>query len=209
VNGVNYDPNSVLKATLSNNTGVELMGSYAWDRFKFYGGYIYANLANPSDDFTYGFRTIYPAVFVPYGAVTSNNYNLNKVLQTFWTGVKWSIRDDLDIAAAFYYQSQNNFNFSVNSLGLTVGAACTGTGAFISSSKCAGSQDAISIFADWRPAKRVDIYAGVMLSNVYGGMANGFVDTYTAFNPITRTFITAQKGITQNYDPTIGIRVRF
>jgi hypothetical protein len=36
----------------------------------------------------------------------------------------------------------------VNKQGYTVGAACTATGAFISSTKCAGSQDAISIFAD-------------------------------------------------------------
>ena len=56
-NGVNfyYDPNIVLKATLSNNFGVELMASYKWDNFKFYGGYIYANLSNPSDAYASGF----------------------------------------------------------------------------------------------------------------------------------------------------------
>jgi hypothetical protein len=30
---------------------------------------------------------------------------------------------------------------------------------------------------DYRPVKRVDFYAGVMISNVYGGLANGFQAT--------------------------------
>jgi hypothetical protein len=28
---------------------------------------------------------------------------------------------------------------------------------------------------DWRPVKRVDLYTGVMFSQVTGGMANGFI----------------------------------
>jgi len=36
----------------------------------------------------------------------------------------------------------------------------------------------------------VDLYAGVMLSNVYGGLASGFVQA-------------------QNIDPTVGIRIKF
>ena len=50
------------------------------------------------------------------------------------------------------------------------------------SSKCAGSEDALSGMIDYRPVKRVDLYAGVMYSKVRGGMANGyFVDNNTAF----------------------------
>ena len=81
-------------------------------------------------------------------SVTSNNYNINRQMNTFWTGIRWSLWDNLGLEAAFYYQTQNDFNFTVNKQGYTVGAACTATGAFISSTKCAGSQDAISIFAD-------------------------------------------------------------
>jgi hypothetical protein len=220
VNGVCYDSNSVLKGTLSNNFGVELLGSYKWDRFKFYGGYIYARLSNPSDDYMYGFRTTYPEISVPYGAVTFNNYNFAKTLNTVWTGVKYTVPDEwlhgwgsLDLATAFYYQTQNNFNFSVNKAGFTLPAACTGSGAFISSSKCAGSQDAISFFADWKPLKRVDIYAGVMVSNVYGGLANAFTQTNSYLVPTatpgkfkTVSYTTAH---TQNIDPSVGIRVRF
>jgi len=226
VNNTCQDPNSILKATLSNNFGTDLMASYKWDQFKFYGGYIYARDSNPSDSFLTGFKTIYPAVSVPAGyfvkgvltndAVTSNPFNHSRVQQTIWTGVRYSVPDywlhgygSLDLAAAFYYQWQNNYNFSVDKLGNTIGAACTGTGAFISSSKCGGAIDAFSFFADWKPVKRVDIYAGVMIQTVYGGLANGFFNTAAYFNPVTKTFITTQHAFTTNYDPTIGIRVRF
>jgi len=226
VNNVCYDPNAVLKATLSNNFGTELMASYKWDAFKFYGGYIYARLSNPSDQYLTGFRTNYPEIIVPPGyfnkgvyvndAITTNPYTFNKVLQTVWTGVRLTVPDawlhgwgSLELAAAFYYQWQNNYNFTVNKYGAAVSAACTGSGPGISSSKCYGTQDAVSFFADWKPVKRVDIYAGIMISNVYGGLANGFITTNPYFNPVTKQVAIAQHAITQNYDPTIGIRIRF
>ncbi len=200
VNNAYYDPNSVLKATLSNNLGVELLTKYKWNTVTFYGGYIYARLMNPSDDYLTGFPTIAEGIFVPPGywskgvyanaAVTANAYNINKVLQTVWTGVRWSVWSNFDLSAGFYYQDQNNYNFTVSKNGVTTSAACTGAGVTISSSKCAGSQSAVSILIDYRPVKRVDVYAGAMLSNVYGGMASGFLRP-------------------QNYDPAVGVRVRF
>jgi hypothetical protein len=43
---------------------------------------------------------------------------------------------------------------------------------------------------DYRPVSRISLYAGVMVSNVSGGLASGFLHT-------------------QNVDPTVGIRFRF
>jgi hypothetical protein len=43
---------------------------------------------------------------------------------------------------------------------------------------------------DYKPIKRVDVYAGVMISNVWGGLAYGHL-------------------YTQNVDPTVGLRIRF
>ncbi len=209
VNNAYYDPNSVLKATLSNNFGGELTAKYKWDNFTFYGGYIYARLMNPSDDYLTGFPTISQGIFIPQGywnkgvytnaAVTVNAYNIQRVLQTFWTGVKWKVLSNLDAAVGFYYQNQNNYNTS----------ACTGTGAYISSSKCGGSQDGLSVFLDWKPFKRVDVYGGVMLSNVYGGLANGFFSTTSYTIPGTKTTYSFNTARTQNYDPTVGLRIRF
>ena len=42
------------------------------------------------------------------------------------------------------------------------------------SGKCAGNEYAVSGLVDWRPVKRVDVYAGAMYSKVNGGLANGF-----------------------------------
>ena len=201
INDAFFDPNSVLKATLSNNLGVELVAKYKWNNIvTFYGGYLYARLMNPTDDYLTGFPTISQGIFIPPGffskgvytnaAVTDNAYNFNKVLQTYWTGLKWSVLSNLDVSAGFYYQSQNDYNFTVSKSGATVAAGCTGSGINISSSKCAGSQDALSFLVDWRPVKRVDVYAGLMVSNVYGGLANGFLHS-------------------QNYDPAAGVRIRF
>jgi predicted porin len=210
VNNQFFDPNTVLKATLSNNLGGEIVARYKWDPLTFYGGWIYARQMNPSDDFLGGFPTIAQGIFIPPGsfnksgvftnsAVTVNNFDIQKVLNTFWFGARWKIRSDLEAMGGFYYQNQNNFN----------AAACSGSGAFISSNKCGGSQDGISFLLDWKPVKRVDIYAGVLVSNVYGGLANGFFSTSTVLIPGTTTAVSVNTARTQNYDPTVGIRIRF
>ena len=210
----------VLRATLSNNFGAELVAKYRWNNFTLYGGCLYARLSNPSDDRLTGFQTIAQDVVVPPGyfskgvyvnnAITDNAYNFNKILQTVWTGVKWSVRDNLDLSLGLYHQGQNNYNFTVTN-GFTLSAPCAGGGAFISSSRCAGSQDAFSIMADWRPFKRIDVYGGVMLSNVYGGLANGFYSTATYAVPVGGRIlaVSADTPHTQEYDPTIGVRIRF
>jgi predicted porin len=209
INDQFFDPNTVLKATLSNNLGGEVVAKYKWDPLTFYGGWIYARQMNPSDDFLTGFPTIAQGIFIPPGfiskgvltnnAITANNFNIQKVLNTWWIGARWKIRSDLKAMGGFYYQGQNNFNTS----------DCTGSGAFISSAKCGGSQTGISFLLDWKPVKRVDIYAGVLVSNVYGGLANGFFSTSTAFIPGTTTTVSVNTARTQNYDPTVGIRIRF
>jgi predicted porin len=209
INNQFFDPNSVVKATLSNNFGAELVARYKWDPFTFYGGWIYARLMNPSDDYFTGFQTISQGLFVPPGvfkggvltnaAVTANNFDINRVLNTFWTGARWKLRNDLEAMVGFYYQTQNDFNTS----------PCTGSSAFISSSKCAGSQDGLSFLIDWKPVKRVDLYAGILISNVYGGLANGFFSTSTVFIPGTTTAVAVNTARTQNYDPTVGLRIRF
>ena len=212
VNNQFFDPNTVLRATLSNNLGGELVARYKLDPapVTLYGGWIYARQMNPSDDFLTGFPTIAQGIFIPPGfvnksgvatnsAVTVNNFDIQRVLNTLWFGARWKIRSDLEAMGGFYYQNQNNFN----------PVACTGSSAFISSNRCGGSQDGLSFLIDWKPVKRVDIYAGVLVSNVYGGLANGFFSTSTVLIPGTTTAVSVNTARTQNYDPTVGIRIRF
>ena len=212
VNNQFFDPNTVLRATLSNNLGGELVARYKLDPVPvtLYGGWIYARQMNPSGDFLTGFPTIAQGIFIPpsfvnksgvatNSAVTVNNFDIQRVLNTLWFGARWKIRSDLEAMGGFYYQNQNSFN----------PVACTGSSAFISSNRCGGSQEGLSFLIDWKPVKRVDIYAGVLVSNVYGGLANGFFSTSTVFIPGTTTAVSVNTARTQNYDPTVGIRIRF
>jgi predicted porin len=178
-----YDVNDVLKATLSNSAGAELMARYTWGPVRFYAGYIYARLMNPSDDYANGFPTIAEGILVPPGAVTSNAYDVNRILNSIWAGVRYSMWSNLDVAAGLYYRTQTDYLPSTS-------GACTGTGVNTSSNKCAGSGGAVSFLIDYKPVRRVDVYAGVMVSNVWGGSASGYL-------------------YTQNVDPTVGLRIRF
>ena len=194
VNDAYYDFNSVLKATLSNSLGFGVGAKYTWGQLTVSGGYLYSSQMNPSDAYPGGFGTIASGIFVPAGywkknangyvyandAITANAYNNRRNLNTVWAGAKWSAFSNLDFMTGFYFQTQNNYNTT----------DCTGTGVNISSSRCAGSQSALSLVADWRPFERMDVYAGVMVTDVYGGMASGFLHA-------------------QSYDPTAGINVRF
>ena len=187
--------NSDVMATLSNNTGLMLLAKYKWGPLTLSGGYTWFRQANPSDTYPNGFRTIggynVPAqITFPQSNplskiftttwITDNAYTHNRIAPFFFVGGRYTINPQLEVAAAFYYLSQNDYNTS----------PCTGTGITISSSKCAGSTDFYSFLIDYRPVKRVDLYAGVEVSNVYGGLANGY-----------------QK--VQDIAPTAGIRVKF
>ncbi len=183
-----------LKATLSNNTGVMLLAKYKWNAFTFSGGYEYIHQANPSDDFLNGFKTeagysvpatipstvpgaakLWPTAWTNYTA-----YNNNRDFNVFFAGAKYAFNSQIDVIGAFYYGTQNDYYTK----------PCTGSGIHITNSACAGSLDALSFMVDYRPVKRVDLYAGVMVSNVYGGLANGYQQV-------------------QNIDPTVGLRVKF
>ena len=176
------DINSVLKATLSNNVGFELLASYKWDAFKFSGGYIYYKQMNPSDSYVNGLPTIADGIYVPAGAVTSNAYNVPKIVNTFWTGVKWAPVSYFDLAATWYIAQQSNY--------LQPYSSCTGHGVLTSSSKCSGTLFTEALMATYRPVGRIDLYAGLMIQNVTGGLASGYLNT-------------------QSVSPTIGARVRF
>ena len=196
-----YYNNTDLQATLSNNTGLELDAKYKWQAWTAYAGYLYIRQQNPSGNYPNDFETIgyynvpgtiplfnVPGTFAnknfPTQWAINNAYNIPRVANVFWVGVKYAVNSQLDLIGAFYCLGQNDYNFTVNSkTGVTTAAACTNvttTGTQpngtpfsitrLSSGKCAGSTDFLSFLIDYRPVKRVDVYAGVMASNVYGGL---------------------------------------
>jgi predicted porin len=166
-----------LKATLSNNTSGVIMLRYKLRTVTFYGGFEVIRFENPSDTYPQGFTTL-GGYTVLSGDVNSTQYDIAKILRVSWLGVRVAVRDDLDVAGAVYHYWQNNFNTDT----------CTNGGT--SSSKCAGTLDAVSIMADYRVTKRLDAYAGVMWSQVTGGLASGYLHS-------------------QNIGPTVGLRFQF
>jgi predicted porin len=199
--------NTDVTATLSNNTGFLATAKYKWQALTVYGGYGWLRQADPSDDFLNGFTTIggwnVPAAIpstipgasklFPTQWTNFTNFNIPRIAPYFWAGAKYGVTPDLDVTGAYYYLQQADFSPTA-----CVGANTTFvepngskfTVSRINSNRCAGTEDAISVLIDYRPVKRVDLYAGMMISNVYGGLANGF---------------QAQ----QNIAPTAGLRVRF
>ena len=153
---------NALKATLSDNTNGILGVRYTFDKATIYSGWEYILFANPSDAYPNGFTAIgnYP---VPAGYVNATAYDEHKILRIFWTGIKYAIRDDVDLAAAYYHYYQNDYNTS----------PCTDGG--LSASSCRGALNAYSVMIDYRPSKRVTAYAGFMWSQVTGGLASGYL----------------------------------
>jgi predicted porin len=180
---IGFDPNSIVRATALDTGGVALFGRYEWEKFKFYLGYIYSLSVNPSNpNYPFGVSSIAPGIIVPPGFVTTNAYTVPRVLDTVWTGVRYAVRSNLDLASGVYWESQNDY--------LAAPAVCTGSGSATSSSKCAGGRYSYSFLVDYLPVPRVDLYAGVLVSAVYGGVASGFLHT-------------------ENIAPTVGLRFRF
>jgi predicted porin len=199
--------NTDVMATLSNNTGFMATAKYKVQALTVYGGYAWLRQANPSDDFLNGFETIggwnVPATFpasakLPPGVArvawtNFTNFTVPRIAPYFWVGAKYAITPQLDVTGAYYYLQQTDFNTTTCT---TINSTFTEpngqkfTITTPSSNKCAGTEDAFSALIDYRPVKRVDLYAGIMVSNVYRGLANGF----QAF---------------QNVAPTAGLRVKF
>jgi predicted porin len=176
-----YDPNSIVRGTVQNTGGLELLARYDWDPFKFYAGYIWAVTTNPTNTFyPWGLGTISSGLSVPAGAVTTNNFNIPRVRDTLWTGARYAVLRNLELAAGVYWENQSNFNPGL----------CTGSGSATSSSRCAGNRWSTSFLVDYRVTPRLNLYAGVLFSEVSGGLASGFLHT-------------------SNIAPTAGLRFRF
>jgi len=186
-----------LGVTVSDNTYFQVGARYTIGPWKFFGGYEHINFANPNNPLA-------PGAFLQGGFVagTANNTNFttDRILQTAWFGVRYSITPALDITGAYYHEWQNSFIIGN-------GTNPTGTCNTSASAGCSGTLDAVSLVLDWRFAKHVDMYAGVMWSQVNNGLANGFLGANIAgptgaANPNPRNSAS-------NVDPGIGIRYQF
>ena len=92
--------------------------------------------------------------------VEDNNLDSPRIIQIFWTGVKYAFDRTTDITLSYYHEAQNDFRLP---------SACTPAAGFRSS--CAGTLNEVSLYADHHFTPRLDVYAGITYSNVTGGLA--------------------------------------
>jgi predicted porin len=171
-----YSVSDSLAATISDNTAYALMALYKFDRLKFFAGYEYIKYENPKTPLSAGFIDIGGYVL----AVVSNTaYDNSKIVQVYWTGVRYTVVPRLELTAAYYGVHQSAYGSGTQ-------AGCT-TNAH---SVCSGSLEAFSFDADYRFNVHFDAYVGAMYSGVHDGMANGYLST-------------------TNINPTVGVRYKF
>ena len=168
-------PNS-LAATVSDNTAYALMGLYQHDPLKFFGGYEYIKYTNPKTPLSAGFIDIGGYVLA---VVNDKAYSDPKIVQVYWTGVRYAVIPHLELTAAYYGVHQSAYG-SAKQAGCSTSAH----------SVCSGDLEALSFDADYRFNVHFDAYLGAMYSNVHDGLASGYI-------------------FTNNINPTLGVRYKF
>jgi len=171
-----YPVSNSLAATISDNTAYALMASYKFERLKFFAGYEYIKYQNPKTPLQAGFINIggYVLAFVSNAA-----YDNSKMVQVYWTGLRYAVIPKLELTAAYYGLHQNAYGS-----GTQVGCSSD------AHSTCSGGLEAFSVDADYRFNVHFDAYVGAMYSGVHDSMASGYLST-------------------TNINPTIGVRYKF
>jgi predicted porin len=190
-----------ISGTVSDNTVFQVGTKYTIGAWKLYGGYEYVQYANPNNPLAPG---AFDQGYV-LAVVNNTNYGTDKILQTAWIGAKYSITPTLDVIGGYWHEWYGNFvNGATAAATATTQAACAVDG--VASSQCAGQIDAASVFLDWRFAKHMDLYAGVMWVQVANGAANGYAAAATNNAGVT---LATGPNKASSYDPTIGLRYQF
>jgi predicted porin len=171
-----YTPSNALAATVSDNTAYALMARYQLSSWKLFGGYEYIKYANPATPLSAGFSDISGYVLA---YVNNTAYNNPKILQVYWTGVRYAVTPQLQLTAAWYGVHQSAYG-SGNQAGCSSNAH----------SACSGNLQTFSLDADYRLNVHFDVYAGAMYSGVHDGLAFSYINT-------------------TNINPTIGVRYKF
>jgi predicted porin len=151
------DPNGTVYGIVTDNNAMMFAAKYKWDPFKFFAGYEYIWQNNPANPLGVGAAD--QAGYIMSG-VEDDNLDSEKLVNIWWTGVKYTYRIKTDFTFAWYQQRQNDFR---------VPPACSATAGFRAS--CAGTLNEVSLNADHHFTKRFDAYTGLAYSYVTGGLA--------------------------------------
>jgi len=191
-------------ATVSDNLTFSVGIKYVIGPWKLFGGYERIDYSNPNNPLLPGAFVTGGYILGGGGAINNTFFTNDKILQTAWVGAKYSITPAFDIIGAYYHEWQNSFGGAAD--GVVAGYGAVAGCSDARSSKCSGSIDAVSLAVDWRFARHMDMYAGVMWTQAQNGLASGFLlangTNAGGINP-------AGGNKASSYDPTVGLRYQF
>ena len=187
-----------LNGIITDTAGVAVGAKYTWNQFKFFVGYDYENLNNPKNMLGVGANNDQGGYIL--SQANNHFYAHARILQTVWTGVKYAYDPKMDITLAYYHVNQNSYGDAGQS------ATCNAATQNAKAAQCAGTLDAVSTFVDYHFTKHFDVYAGIEVSNVGGGLAGGTLKLGSAVgskvSDLGYNFYT-------NWAPSAGVRYSF
>ncbi len=158
ISGVNLiGTTNTVYGIVTDNNGVLAAAKYTLDPFKFFAGYEYIWLNNPTNPLGVGASG--QGGYILSG-VEDNNLDSERRLHVWWTGIKYAVDTKTEVTLSWYEQRQNDFR---------IPPACSPSAGFRAS--CAGALDEGSLYVDHHFTKRFDGFAGLAYSFVTGGMA--------------------------------------
>jgi predicted porin len=158
ITGTNLiDPSDTVYGIVTDNNAVMVAAKYVWDPFKFFAGYEYIWQNNPANPLGVGAED--QGGYIMSG-VEDDNLDSEKLVNIWWTGVKYTYRSKTDFTFSWYQQRQNDFR---------VPPTCSPSAGFRAS--CAGTLNEGSFYVDHHFTKRFDGFAGIAYSWVSGGLA--------------------------------------
>jgi predicted porin len=157
ITGTNLiDPNDTVYGVVTDNNAIMFAAKYASDAWKFFVGYEYIWQNNPKDPLGVG-ASDQGGYFM--SGVEDNNLDAEKLVNIWWTGVKYTYRSKTDATFSWYQQRQNDFRLPPTCAPASFRASCAGT------------LNEGSLYLDHHFTKRFDGFAGIAYSWVSGGLA--------------------------------------
>jgi predicted porin len=157
ISGANLiDPTNTLYGIVTDNRAIMGTAKYTGEQFKFYLGYEFIRQSNPDNPLGVGATD--QGGYVLSG-VEDNNLDSTKLVNIWWSGVKYTYETKTDFTLSFYEQLQNDFRRPSTCAPGNMRSACEGT------------LNEASFYANHHFTRRFDGFAGVAYSYVTGGPA--------------------------------------
>ncbi len=114
ITGVNLiDTNNTVYGIVTDNNAIMVAAKYTWDPFKFFAGYEYIWQNNPSNPLGVGASD--QGGYIMSG-VEDNNLDSEKLVQIWWTGVKYTYRSKTDITFVLVSTAAKRLPYSADLL---------------------------------------------------------------------------------------------